>query len=416
MTDTDAARLNRWEKQRLKEEWQAETKNHGGAEYEKYHAGELVVVNQYGQVFQLTRHNTGHDKDERLKDIDRAPLLSVTTAQGVMKDVQQHRQEERQQAWQQRREEWLRPARDAHWPTHAPQPEHESKRFFEQAARDATRDHRTENLKGAAAHVWKVFRQSGNEEIFKTVLDEKDLFFVKTGDRTAFAAALEEKGMAFAAVTKEEADKSRSKEAEFARAVGNYTPRYKQGEIVIVTTPRLEYRRDGEPTAPYRVHKLDQSLAAKYVKLLDNRSQLQGIETTKQALDGRAEQRATEREAVQLERATDNGPDLSRTVRKGVRQTRETVHAADLAKAPARAMSELLNVAGSAAGFIFSLVDAPKSPRVQERENREAERATDKRNAEEEIKIDFTQYSAARQQQETQRQQEEQHRERERDR
>jgi hypothetical protein len=69
----------------------------------------------------------------------------------------------------------------------------------------------------------------------------------------------------FAAVTKEEAYRS-DREAEFAKAVGNRAPRFKEGEIVIVAEPPLEYRRDDQTFIPSRLHKLDQSLAYKFTK------------------------------------------------------------------------------------------------------------------------------------------------------
>src|SRR5581483_5106758 len=102
--------LNRWERQRFKEQAQArdQTGKAPANPQDKFLAGELVVINQYGQVFQLMPHNTGLGKDERLKQIDSVSLLSVTAAQGAMKEFQQHRQEEKRQAWEQQRETWWR--------------------------------------------------------------------------------------------------------------------------------------------------------------------------------------------------------------------------------------------------------------------------------------------------------------------
>jgi len=133
------------------------------------------------------------------------------------------------------------------WPVNPPQ--HQSWPGFERAATEATLDDRTENLKGPAAQVWEAWQQSDSAQ--------------------AFAAALDDNGIMFAAATGEEAYRSH-RQADFARAVGNYAPRFKVGEIVIVTEPRPEYRRDGEIIEPPRVHKLDQSLAYKFVKGLDN--------------------------------------------------------------------------------------------------------------------------------------------------
>jgi hypothetical protein len=54
----------------------------------------------------------------------------------------------------------------------------------------------------------------------------------------------------------------------------------------------------------------------------------------------------------------------------------------------------LLNTVASAAGILFSLVDAPKSPRVQEQQNREAERNTARSNAEGENSAEFASHIA----------------------
>jgi hypothetical protein len=396
MTATDAERLNRWERQRLREEWTAPgPEKHGAAGQskepeDKYRAGELVVVNQYGQVFQLTQHNTGHDdqaRTERLKDIDRPALLSVTEAQGVMKEFQQHRQEERRQAGQQQREDWLRPAREQHWPTKPPQPERNAPGLFQQAATEAARDERTENLQGAAAQVWTAFRESGNEEAFRAVLEKNDLFSVRTGDRKAFAAALEDGGIAFAVATKEEADRSNSKEAAFVRAIGNYVPRFKEGEIVLVTEARFEYRRDGELTVPRRVYKLDQSLAEKFVKTLDNRSQLQGIEATKQKIDTRAQERKAERDSDRMDRATwiqDWAPERGR-------KTKILEPIVQAGKIGTQVIEAGIDAAANIATAAFSILDPPTTPAQRAQA---AAQSRQERETQAEIQIDFSRFTS----------------------
>lgn len=110
------------------------------------------------------------------------------------------------------------------------------------------------------------------------------------------SAVLDHEGIAIAQVTKEEADRSHT-EVEFARAVGNYAPRYKEGEIVAVTEPTLEYRRNGEIKGPApRVHKLNPKAAEIFIGELDKPSQVRGIDATKQALNERATQRAADRQ------------------------------------------------------------------------------------------------------------------------
>jgi hypothetical protein len=377
----------------------------------KYKAGELVVVDQWGGLHQLNYRNTGDtlkDRENHLRDIDLAPLMSVTQAQSVAKEFHQHRQEERRQEWAAKGEEWLRQVAEKHWPINAPQPERQWAGLFEQAATEATRDERTESLHGPAAAVWQAFRQSGNEKHFEGERDDRELYSVRTGDREAFAAALDDKGIFFAMATKDEAERSR-REAEFAKEIGNYAPRFKGGEIVIITEPRIEYHRDGEITEPRRVYKLDQSLAEKFVSALDNRSQLQGIDATLQTSDERAQLRREERTADRLERATsifDHAPERAR------REKAPPV----IGKAASRAIGGAFNLGEQLTGLVFSAFGASKSPEPQERDNREGERITDRSNAEAEYKIDVANYTAIRQQQEQAARQQQAARDPERDR
>jgi len=334
VTETDAERLNRWERQRLKErealapapDKPQEQAQEPEPPKDRYEPGELVVVSRQAQVYQLSSANTGDNakaRAEHLKDVDRDALFSVTDADNVVRNVQQHRREERQQERAQKRQEATREAAEKHWPATPPQPERKSLGLFEQAARQATDDHRLENLRGPAAEVWKSFTRSDSAE--------------------AFAAELDRKGIGFAITSKDEAERSR-KQAEFGRAAGNYAPRFRVGEIVIVTAPRPEYRRDGAIIEPPRVHRIDPSLAAKFIKGLGNREDLKGIDATKEVLLERAQERAAEWEGIRLKNATN-------TKRRG--KGRATTPAApDLGKASAHAMSSVFGALGKLAdGF-----------------------------------------------------------------
>jgi hypothetical protein len=384
-TEADAERMNRWDAQRLREQGRQQQG------YQKYRAGELVVVNQHGDVFKLTRSNTGDDfkaRAEHLKDIDLAPLLNVTAAQGVMKRFQQDRREEKQELWEQKREA---AEREKHWPINPPQPERKSPGLFEKAATEAGRDNRAENLTGPAAHVWTAWQQSDNAK--------------------AFAAALDDKGIAFAKVTREEADRSHSKEAAFARAVGNYTPRFKEGEIVIVTEARPEHRRDGEITEPRsRVHKLDQSLAAKFVKALGNADRLQGIDATKQASANRAQQRAADWQAIRLERATT----IKRAPRTRAGNAKDNLlkRPAAIAKAPLMA----LNVIAKPAELLSNAIEGLFAPILTPEQIRDGKIAAQERKADAREQIDLSNIAAQHAQERQQEEQREAARQRERER
>ena len=427
MTEADAERMNKWERQRLIEvkELQealllrerfcdvskAVTGNaldEQGRQppapeqqrpHDRYKAGELVIVDQWGGVHQLNSRNTGDtlkDRENHLRDIDLAPLMSVTSAQVAMKEFQQHRQEERRYDWQQKREEWARAAKEEQWAINPPTPERQSPGLFAQAATEATRDERTENLQGPAAKAWEAWRQIDPAEHARAfdALYEKGIRFSVRTDAQNFAIALDDKGISFAIATKDEAERSR-REAEFAKEIGHYAPRFKEGEIVIITEPRIEHHRDGEMTEPRRVYKLDQSLADKFVSALDNRSQLQGIDATLKASAERSQQRSEERTAERMERAAD----LSDRESLGGKDERAP---AIIAKLPARVASGAFSLGEQLTGLVFSIFGASKSPLQQERDNREGERMTDRSNAEADYKIDLANTTAARHQQEAQ--------------
>lgn len=114
----------------------------------------------------------------------------------------------------------------------------------------------------------------------------------------AFKKALETHRLALACVTPDEAAKSQ-RESKFAREVGNYAAAYQASEIVMVREPRNDGNTGG------RVYKLDQTKAEDYLRCLAiDKSQLQGIEATKHALDDRAQTRQRSIEAAKLRKAS----------------------------------------------------------------------------------------------------------------
>ena len=215
----------------------------------------------------------------------------------------------------------------------------------------------------------------------------------KVGDplpnAAAFADELEKRGIAFALANADESYRSH-REAEFAKGINRRAPEFTQGEIVMVTEPRLERLRAGEWTDPARVHKLDQDRAETYLAYLSvDKSKLQGVDATKAMLDGRAEERAAYWRDIRLERATDihdRAPTLPPKL-------------PPVGKTATRAAAGALDLGMQLTGLFFSALDTPKSPRQQERDNREGERITDKTNAEAEYKIDLARYTGEQAQQ-----------------
>jgi len=201
-------------------------------DFQKYRAGELVVINQHGDIYKLTRSNTGDDakaRAEHLKDVDRAALLSVTTAQGAM---QQFRQEQREE-------------------------------------KEATRaDYRPEEppkeLTGTAAKILLAHSRSDSAR--------------------SFAAALAEKGIAVAITTKEDAEKSRTAAAA-AQEKGSYAPVYRVGEIVAVTDRATVYRLN-ESTTGSKFADMQ-----RYLRNGLDTSTLRSIEAARQMMHDRAAER-----------------------------------------------------------------------------------------------------------------------------
>ncbi len=282
------------------------------------------------------------------------------------------------------------------WPAMPPRTYRTDPMTFERAAREAERDKRPENLKGMGARIWEVWRQSHTSKALDAEIVWPNPRQSYRIDAKAFAAALDEKGIGFARVTKQEAERSH-REAEFAKAVGNYAPRFKEGEIVAVTAQRPEYRRNGEIIEPRRVHKLDQSLARKFVAALDSGSKLQGIDATKQALNERAQQRSAEWQAIRLENATKKRG--AAPIRAGKLRIPSIV-----AKVPLREIGKTLDLVGN----VFESLLAPK---LTPEQVRQGERARQKREAEAEHSIDFSKYTTLRAQE---RQQQDNEREAER--
>jgi|SRR5579871_394692 len=321
MTEADAERLNRWERERLKElgqgakseqsqtrgvdtwfaqtgglgnlspelrerahasydQWDGDKEKYGLASYvsyvqareaerraspepesdlrprERYTAGALVVVNQYGDIFHLTSRNTGLNRDELpkyLKGIDRTPLLNVSAAQSVAAAARHHQRQEKQEVWEQKR---------------AAAPPKFGDILLSYAVKTAMRDPHQQHGEPVSGGV--------------------------------FRDALEQHRLALACVTPEEASQSYKgyREAQLAKELGrdmpDYAPVYQAGEIVVVREPR----KDGHTN---RVHKLDQTKAEDYLRCLGiDKSQLRGIEATKQALDDRAQVRQRAIDAAQL--------------------------------------------------------------------------------------------------------------------
>ena len=408
----------------------------------------LLILDSAGKEHSLARRIEGTNKKELdafMRDVDREalPTLEQGKAQyqerkiagleadratvrdeieweealakaAIAKEQREQRfiapEDREKETWSGRKREKGRRERD--WPINPPQPERKHWTDFDGAAREAASDNRPEKLKGEAAKVWEAWRQIDGAKHAKDFarLDEKGIPFSVVTDAKAFAAALDEKGIAFARVTKEEAERSQ-RESAFAREIGRYAPRYKEGEIVIVTEPRLEYRRNGEVSEPRRrVHKLDQSLAEKFVKSLGSTGKLQGIDATRQASDQRAQQRSADWQAIRLERATTT----KRAPRPRAGNTKD-----NLLKRPAAILSgpsRAINIIAKPAELLSNAIEGLFAPKLTPEQIREGEIAARERKAEGRDQIETSNFTAQRAQERQQEELREAARQRERER
>lgn len=276
-------------------------------------------------------------------------------------------------------------SREKEWPIlpTVPEPIKTSPQYhFEDAARAAGRPEPEpplpENLRGTAAHIWTAWHQSDTAK--------------------AFAAAINEQGMALAVVTKQEATRSHM-DAEFAKALGNHATRYREGEIVAVSANAEVYKLNERTTGEGRFQ------VEKFLARLD-RSNLKGVEATKQMMHDRAEQREAATQVFSLlnpvrTRAIDTQP-TGRPGRATLRNENYlNLSPAGPGNAAFRTVEKIYDVAATA-------LESLLSPTLSPEQIHDGEKAAHRREAEAEQRIDFSRYTAEMAQQ---RQRDEQERE-----
>ncbi|MGH9444150.1 MAG: hypothetical protein ACRD3O_00145 [Terriglobia bacterium] len=258
------------------------------------------------------------------------------------------------------------------WPMQPPQPEPiktSPRHHFGDAAREAGRETR------AGGQTPKPKPRSGDRRIRQA----------EQPTAKAFAGELERHGLAFARVTADEAARSH-REAEFAKTIGNYAPRFTEGEIVAVSEPGLQYHRDGQWKEPPRVHRLDPANAGKYLALLSlDKKPLPGIEAAKSMLDARAGQRAADWQAIRQERATTINDQAPRG--RSARQVKAP-------KIMTAAPSLVFGAVGKSLDIVSGIFESIFAPKLTPQQIREGERAAAKREAEAENNTDFASHIA----------------------
>lgn len=298
-----------------------------GYELAKGDKRDYCIVDQAGDDHSLARRLSGVNTKqlrEFMKDFDRDSLLTVEQARASQRQRlhEQHLSDlatvRQEIAWEealaraaiqkeQVEAKFVEPTeknvRDQSkinqvWPIGPPrsEPTTTSPKFgFERAASDLNRAEEKlmpEDLKGVPAMIWTAYQNSATPK--------------------EFFAALDNQNVRLAAVTTAEADRSH-RNADFAHQISKFSPRYNPGEIVAVTEKGKVHKLDQYSTgeSPTRVER--------FLKPLD-RTQLYGVDKTKEFLKSRAQQNTLEvqafrdllRDAKQEERVKD-ARDIDRT-------------------------------------------------------------------------------------------------------
>jgi len=377
---------------------------HEGMTLAKGEERDFIVIDREGGMHALGKRildDTAAKIRARLSDLSRDNLPTVEQARILV--LERGLQEEKKQVRREKPEPvWDRDRNDRRWQdavvNAAIEQEKVARKFVEPEQRKGRAGSRKEKevwpISPPAQEVVKTSPQYHFEDAARQVARDRrppdaklrglswklDQLLERSDNGKAFAAALEDKGIAFARVTKEEADRSHH-QAEFAKAIGNHAPRYREGEIVAVTEPRLEYRRRGEIVVPPRVHKLDQQAAEKFVAALGGKIQIEGIDATTVRLNESARQCSEHWTAVRTENAS--------AIRgRAIRYTKDGVgKGVKLGGGALRSFGKAFDVASDAFSSLFAPTPTPQ-------QIREGERATRRREAEAEDAIDFTRFTA----------------------
>ncbi len=354
----------------------------------EYRAGEIVAVTEQGQVYQFNRRNTGMERKEIeafLAPLDRSQLQGIEAT----KETQHHQLCER------------------HWPTMPPQPEAIKTApglHIQDAAREAVQPEKAPvvpaNLKGTAAHIWTAYNirihmqererldPTGNVEKYQVPIQ------VKGGrDPYQFNQALEEKMMALARVTKDEAERSQ-KEAAHWKTHGERRPSYQEGEFVVITRRGDVYQLTRRNTGQ------DAKQVQSFLEKVDWKG-LTGIEGTKQIMQTRAEERAEQRQAVRdeiyayrMDRATwmkDLAPEELAPTRDGKKPKAPRIVDATPAL--------VLGAAGKGLEIVANALESLLAPKLTPQQKHQAEMSRLERQADAEATVDFSRYAADRAQQ-----------------
>jgi len=245
---------------------------------------------------------------------------------------------------------------------------------FGQASWEAThRDRAPDEMRGPGADIWSAYKRSDNAR--------------------AFVAALQERDIDVAVVTREDVTNSevdRFYAADLNTSRKAIPPKLREGDYVAITDDgriyNLNYRTTGDSA----------DRVQKFMATLDKK-EFQSVTATLNTVQERAELRDIERQAFrdlsagEMKRAKDPRP-TGRQGRAARADIADTAHklkssSAAIGKTATRSIGKTLEVIG---GMVESLA----APKLTPEQIHECEKARDRREAEADATIDFSRHTA----------------------
>ncbi len=335
----------------------------------EYREGEFVAINQRGHVYRLNQRTTSkswQEIDAFMRTID------STKIQGI-DDIRQQIMGYKRPA----------PARDV-FPTEAqvtggiPMQEHLGpltawQQFGRASSATTERDRAPDEIRGPSADIWTAYKRSDNAR--------------------AFVAALHERNIEVAQVTREDVTSSeihRFYAADLNTPRNAIPPKLREGDYVAITDDaciyNLNYRTTGDNAA--RVQKFMETL---------DRKEIQSVGVVLKAVQERAELRDIERQAFrdlsagEMKREKDGRP-TGRLPRTSV--TGDIKHGLHKSVAAIEKTASIAASFGKVFETVGNLVEAFAAPKLTPQQIHDGEKAKDRRDAEADRTIDFSRVTA----------------------
>jgi hypothetical protein len=337
----------------------------GGRFAPEYQEGEYVVINERGHAYRLNRRMTGESREDTeafLRTIDSTKLLGLEATRqhiGAYKRTVPARE-----IFPGVSEIEGHPIRMA---SHA-QPLNTWQQFGRAAYEETERDRAPDHVRGTSAEIWTAFKRSDNAR--------------------AFVAALQERNITVAIVTRQDVINSQIDRYYATDVRPAPTPELREGSFVAVTENGQVYNLNQRTTGA------SAERVQKFMALLD-RKEFQGVYDVLGAIQERAALHDIERQAFRdLKAGSFKRPkDFHPTGREGREFGNDAIDLdnvkgpAAISKGAARSLGKVFDVAANA----FESLLAPKLTPKQKWEGQVAKL---RREAEADHSVDFSRYTA----------------------